>query len=256
MAVEYSREGAVGYITLDKPPANSYDLAFMEELGGCVRSAAEEDEAGVVIMRSGSERFFSAGADIKAFHANGVEENMAMIRRAHEALSEIARTPKVFIAQIGATALGGGLEMALACDLRFGAEGEYVMGLPEATLGLLPGNGGTQRLPRLIGASKALDLMVTGRTIPPFEAAELGILDRLFAADELEEATRKYAEKLAGGASEAIGSIKLAVYGGIERPLDEGLETERTLVEPLFDSGDAREGISAFMEKRKPEFGG
>jgi len=254
MAVEYSREGSVGYITLDKPPANSYDLSFMEELGACVISAAEDDGAGAVILRSGSERFFSAGADIKAFDANGVEENMAMIRRAHEGLSEIARTPKVFIAQIGATALGGGLEMALACDLRFGAEGEYVLGLPEATLGLLPGNGGTQRLPRLIGASKALDLMVTGRTIPPFEAHDLGILDRLFPAGELEEETRKYAEKLAGGAGDAIGSIKLAVYRGIERPLDEGLQTERTLVEPLFDSDDAREGISAFMEKRKPEF--
>jgi len=256
MAVEYSREGAVGYITLDKPPANSYDLAFMEELGGCVRSAAEDDGAGAVTLRSGSERFFSAGADIRAFDANGVEENMAMIRRAHEALSEMARTPKVFIAQIGATALGGGLEMALACDLRFGAEGEYVLGLPEATLGLLPGNGGTQRLPRLIGVSKALELMVSGRTIPPPEAHALGILDRLFPADELEKETRRYAERLAGGATEAIGSIKLAVYGGIDRPLDEGLETERTLVEPLFESEDAREGISAFMEKRKPEFGG
>jgi enoyl-CoA hydratase/carnithine racemase len=256
MAVEYSREGTVGYITLDKPPANSYDLAFMEELGRCVRSAAEDDGAGAVILRSGSERFFSAGADIKAFNANSAEENMAMIRHAHEVLSEIARTPRVFIAQIRATALGGGLEMALACDLRFGAEGEYVLGLPEATLGLLPGNGGTQRLPRLIGASKALDLMVTGRTIPPSEAFELGLLDRLFAADELEGETRKYAERLAGGASEAIGSIKLAVNGGIERPLDEGLETERTLMEPLFESEDASEGISAFMEKRKPEFGG
>jgi enoyl-CoA hydratase/carnithine racemase len=256
MAVEYVREGNIGYITLDKPPANSYDLAFMEELCGCVRSAAEDGGAGAVILRSASERFFSAGADIKAFNANDVEENMAMIRRAHEALSEMARTPKVFIAQIGATALGGGLEMVLACDLRFGAEGEYVMGLPEATLGLLPGNGGTQRLPRLIGVSKALDLMVTGRTISPSKAHDLGILDQLFPADELEEETRTYAERLAGGASEAIGSIKLAVYGGIDRPLDEGLQTERTLVEPLFDSEDAREGISAFMEKRKPEFGG
>ena len=254
MAVEYSREGSVGYITLDKPPANSYELSFMEELGACVRSAAEDDGVGAVILRSGSERFFSAGADIKAFAANGVEENMAMIRQAHESLSEIARTPKVFVAQIVATALGGGLEMALACDLRFGAEGEYVLGLPEATLGLLPGNGGTQRLPRLIGVSKALDLMVTGRTIPPSEAHALGILDRLLPAGDLEEETRRYAEKLAGGAGEAIGSIKLAVHGGIGRPLDEGLEIERSLVEPLFDSEDAREGISAFMEKRKPEF--
>ena len=255
MAVEYSREGNVGYITLDKPPANSYDLSFMEELGGCVRSAAEDDGAGAVILRSASERFFSAGADIKAFNANSTEDNMKMIRQAHEGLAEIARTPKVFVAQIGASALGGGLEMALACDLRFGAEGEYVLGLPEATLGLLPGNGGTQRLPRLIGWSKALDLMVTGRTLSPAEAYEVGILDRLFPADRLEEETRKYAGKLAGGAAEAIGSIKLAVHSGIERPLDEGLQTERDLVEPLFDSADAREGISAFMEKRKPEFG-
>src|SRR5215210_1891600 len=111
MAVEYSREGNVGYITLDKPPANSYDLTFMEELGGCVRSAAEDDGAGAVILRSGSERFFSAGADIKAFNANSVEDNMAMIRQAHEGLSEIARTSQILIAQTGATTLGGGLEM-------------------------------------------------------------------------------------------------------------------------------------------------
>ncbi len=255
MAVSYENDSGIGYITLDKPPANSYDLAFMEELAGCVRSAADDGEAGAVILRSSSDRFFSAGADIKAFNANSTEDNMKMIRQAHEGLAEIARTPKVFIAQIGATALGGGLEMALACDLRFGAEGEYVLGLPEATLGLLPGNGGTQRLPRLIGTAKALDLMVTGRTVSPGEAHELGILDRLFPAGELEEETQKYAGKLAAGASEAIGSIKLAVHGGIERPLDEGLATERDLVEPLFDSNGAKEGIGAFMEKRKPEFG-
>ena len=171
--------------------------------------------AGAVILRSGSERFFSAGADIKAFDANSVEDNMRMIRQAHEGLSEMARTPKVFIAQIGATALGGGLEMALACDLRFGAEGEYVLGLPEATLGLLPGNGGTQRLPRLIGVSKALDLMVTGTDGLALGGHELGILDRLFPEDALEEETRKYAE--AGGRRDrGHRVIKLAVYGGIE----------------------------------------
>jgi enoyl-CoA hydratase/carnithine racemase len=255
MAVNYENDGGIGYITLDKPPANSYDLAFMEELAGCVRSAADDGEAGAVILRSGSDRFFSAGADIKAFNNNSTEENMKMIRRAHEGLAEIARTPKVFIAQVSASALGGGLEMALACDLIFGAEGEYVVGLPEATLGLLPGNGGTQRLPRKIGTSKALDLMVTGRTISPGEAHELGVFDRLFSPDEIEGETRKYAEKLASGASEAVGSIKLAVHGGVELPLDEGLATERELVEPLFDSADAKEGIGAFMEKRKPEFG-
>src|ERR671911_1116734 len=254
MAVEYTREGSVGYITLDNPPANSYDLLFMEELSECVRSAAEDAWAGAVILRSGSERFFSAGADIKAFDANSVEDNMRMINQAHEGLSEIARTPKVFIAQIGATALGGGLEMALACDLRFGAEGEYYLGLPEATLGLLPGNGGTQRLPRLIGSTRALDLMVTGRRLSPAEAYELGILDRLFPAEQLEVETLEYAESLAAGAVGAIGAIKLAVHRGMNRPLDEGLEVERELVEPLFEGEEAREGLQAFMEKRRPEF--
>ncbi|MDP9481568.1 MAG: enoyl-CoA hydratase-related protein [Actinomycetota bacterium] len=254
MAVEYTREGNVGYITLDNPPANSYDLAFMEELGGCVNAAAGDDGARAVIFRSASERFFSAGADIKAFNANTTEQNMEMIRTAHENLGRIAETPKIFIAQIGATALGGGLEMALACDLRFGAEGEYYLGLPEATLGLLPGNGGTQRLPRLIGVTRALDLMITGRRLSPAEAYELGILDRLFPADRLEEETVKYAEGLASGAAGAIGSIKLAVRRGIDRPLKEGLQIERELVEPLFESEESKEGIGAFMEKRKPEF--
>lgn len=254
MAVEYSREGSIGYITLNNPPANSYDLSFMEELGESVDAAAGDEGARTVIFRSASERFFSAGADIKAFNANPPEKNMDMIRTAHENLGRIAEIPKVFIAQIHATALGGGLEMALACDLRFGAEGEYYLGLPEATLGLLPGNGGTQRLPRLIGVPKALDLMITGRRLSPSEAHELGILDRLFPADQLEEETLKYAEGLAAGAVGAIGSVKLAVHRGIDVPLAEGLEIERELVEPLFSSEEAKEGIGAFMEKRKPEF--
>ncbi|HSK99736.1 MAG TPA: enoyl-CoA hydratase-related protein [Rubrobacteraceae bacterium] len=254
MAVEYSREGSIGYITLNNPPANSYDLSFMEDLGESVDAAAADEGARAVIFRSASERFFSAGADIKAFNANPPEKNMDMIRTAHENLGRIAEIPKVFIAQIHATALGGGLEMALACDLRFGAEGEYYLGLPEATLGLLPGNGGTQRLPRLIGVPKALDLMITGRRLSPSEAHELGILDRLFPADHLEEETLKYAERLAAGAVGAIGSVKLAVHRGIDAPLAEGLQIERELVEPLFSSEEAKEGIGAFMEKRKPEF--
>src|SRR5215204_5289584 len=117
MAVEYSSEGSVGYITLDNPPANSYDLSFMEELSECVRSAAEDEGAGAVILRSGSERFFSAGADIKAFDANSVEDNMRMISQAHEGLSEIARSPNVFIAQIGETALASGVRMGVAREL-------------------------------------------------------------------------------------------------------------------------------------------
>ena len=254
MAVEYTREGRVGYITLNRPPANSYDYAFMEELGGCIATSGADPDARVVIVRSALERFFSAGADVKAFTENPTERNMEMVRLAHDGLGVIARIPKIFIAQIGGIALGGGLEIALACDLRFGAEGSYVLGVPEVTLGLLPGNGGTQRLPRLIGASRALDLMVTGSRLSPREAYDLGILNRLVPAERLAEETLAYAAALAEGAQQAIGSIKTAVYEGIERPLAQGLEREAELVEGLFRSADGQEGLRAFLEKRKPQF--
>jgi enoyl-CoA hydratase/carnithine racemase len=166
----------------------------------------------------------------------------------------IARTPKLFIAQLQGNALGGGLEMALACDLRFGAEGQYFLGLPEATLGLLPGNGGTQRLPRLIGFAKALDLMVTGRRLSPAEAYEVGILDRLFSAEELVAQTRSYAEAIANSAAQAVGAIKLAVMRGKELSLDDGVAVERELLEPLFRGPEAHEGLTAFTEKRKPVY--
>ena len=254
MAVEYTREGRVGYITLNRPPANSYDYAFMEELGECIAAAGADPETRVVIVRSALERFFSAGADVKAFLENPTERNMEMVRLAHDGLGVIARIPKIFIAQIGGIALGGGLEIALACDLRFGAEGSYVLGLPEVTLGLLPGNGGTQRLPRLIGVSRALDLMVTGGRLSPQDAYDLGILNRLVPAARLAEETLTYAAALAEGAQQAIGSIKRAVYEGIERPLAQGLEREAELVEGLFRSADGQEGLRAFLEKRKPQY--
>jgi len=256
MAVSYSPDGAVGYITLDKPPANSYDKDFMDEFGAAVDAAASDAGVSVVIVRSASKKFFSAGADIKAFMANDKAANMAMIERGHEVLASIARIPKVFIAQIEGHALGGGLEIALACDLRFGARGSYKLGVPEVTLGLLPGNGGTQRLPRIIGVPKALDLMITGRPISPGEAHGLGILNRLFAAGETAEKTRAYAEQLAGGATAAIAEIKATTYAGIELKMADALAREREGIARLFDTADAAEGFASFSEKRKPEFKG
>jgi enoyl-CoA hydratase/carnithine racemase len=256
MAVSFSSDEGIGVITLDKPPANSYDITFIEELAEAVHAAASDDSVKVVVLRSASEKFFSAGADVKAFKENTVEANMEMIRASHETLSSIATIPKVFIAEINAHALGGGLEIALACDLRFAADGDYRLGTPEVTLGVLPGNGGTQRLPRLIGWSRALDLMVTGRTVTPSEARELGIIDAVFAVDALREKTNEYARRLAAGATKAIGNIKLAVHEGIALGLDAGLEREQELVEELFSSDDGREGIAAFAEKRTPAFSG
>jgi len=256
MAVAFAREGGIGTITLDKPPANSYDLEYIRELGAAVEQATTAADVKVDVLRSASEKFFSAGADVKAFLEGPHERNMEMIETSHRTLSSIAAIPKVFVAEIGGHALGGGLEIALACDLRFAADGEFRLGTPEATLGLLPGNGGTQRLPRLVGWSRALDLMVTGRTLTPQEAYELGIVNALFPAAELHERTREYAERLAAGATKAIGNIKLAVHEGLAAGLERGLERERELVEELFLSEDGREGLAAFAEKRKPAFRG
>jgi enoyl-CoA hydratase/carnithine racemase len=255
MAVTFEVEEPIGFITLDNPPANSYAQAFMEELGRAIVAAADDDAAKVVVLRSSSPKFFCAGADVKAFAEQEPEQSAEMIEVAHQALGRIAAIPKVFIALIQGHALGGGLEIALACDLRFGARGSYKLGTPEVTLGLLPGNGGTQRLPRLVGVSRALDLMITGRRISPGQAHALGILDRLLPADQAETMTLEYARGLAGGAVEAVGAIKRAVHGGIDRPLEEGLSLERELVGDLFRSADAREGLSAFVEKREPAFG-
>ena len=167
MAVTFSADGAVGTITLDNPPANSYDIEFMRELADAIRDAGEDSAVRVVVIRSSSEKFFSAGADVKRFLANSVEDNMEMIRLAHEALAGIARSPKLFVAFVAGHALGGGLEIALACDVRYAVVGRAKLGTPEVTLGLLPGNGGTQRLPRLIGVGPALELLATGRQLGP-----------------------------------------------------------------------------------------
>lgn len=254
--VTFSKDGAVGSITLNRPPVNSYEVGFMRDLERAIDAANADEEVKVVVMRSASKKFFSAGADIKAFMKNDAAANMSMINFAHATLDKMAASPKVFIAAINGHALGGGLEMALACDLRFAAEGRYRLGLPEVTLGLLPGNGGTQRLPRLIGANKALELMITGHTVKPEEAHRLGIVNRLFPAETLQEETDAYAKKLAAGATFAAGHIKQAVYQGMQMSLSEGLALERVLMKDLFESEDAVEGFSAFVQKRKANFKG
>jgi enoyl-CoA hydratase/carnithine racemase len=256
MSVTYAAEDRVGVITLARPPANSYDSAFVQALGEAIASASADDTVRGVVVRSGIDRFFSAGADVKAFTEHSPDENMAMVRRAHQVLDAMAASPKVFVAEIAGHALGGGLEIAMACDLRFGAEGRYRLGLPEVTLGLLPGTGGTQRLPRLIGRGRALDRMLTGAPMSPEEAHQLGVLDRLVPAGELAEQCRGFARRLADGAPLAIAAIKAAVHRGAELPLPEALQVELDLVAPLFASADGREGMHAFLEKRSPVYSG
>jgi len=254
MPIEYTCERNIGSITLNRPPANSYDDTGMRELAACIELAANDTACRVVILRSAVERFFSAGADVRFLTEEIVETNLAMVDLAHATLSRIARIPKLFIAQINGHTLGGGLEIALACDLRFGGTGTYSVGLTETSLGLIPGNGGTQRLARLLGPTRALDLMATARRLSPEEAHQLGIFDRLFSAEELGAQTEAYAEGIANGATGAIGALKRAVYEGLELPLDAALQHERVILEPVLRAEELQEGVRAFKEKRKPAF--
>lgn len=254
--IGFEAEDRVGHLVLNRPPANSYDHDFMRALDRALDAAAADEEVRVVIVRSALGRFFSAGADIKAFSESTSEQNVAMIRFAHGVLARMTTMPKIFIAEIGGHALGGGLEVALACDLRFAAEGSYSIGLPEVNLGLLPGNGGTQRLPRLIGWSRALDLMITGRTLTPAEAHQIGIVDALHPAEALQEETRAYARAVADRAPLAVASIKRAVREGGSLLPEAGLALEQELMAGLFESADAQEGLRAFVEKRAPAFVG
>jgi enoyl-CoA hydratase/carnithine racemase len=171
-------------------------------------------------------------------------------------MSKFESTPKVVVAAINGHCLGGGLEMALCCDFRVAAEGSYRIGLPEVSLGLLPGTGGTQRLPRLIGRQKALDLMLTGRTLVPQEALATGIVDAVVPAGALVEKALALLKPYASGPTFAIGRIKKAAVLGFGMRLDEGLKLERQLLIELFKSEDAKEGVTAFVEKRKPTYKG
>jgi enoyl-CoA hydratase/carnithine racemase len=255
MAVTAEVRDRVGWISLDRPPANSYDAGFLEELDQAIGQVAEAEVA-VAVVRSASEKFFSAGADVKAFLERSADENMVMCRRAHQVLDRFAAEAPLFVAAIAGHALGGGYEIALACDIRVAAEGSYRIGLPEVTLGLLPGTGGTQRLPRLIGRGRALELMTTGRTVTPAEAERLGMVDRLVPAGEFDQAVADLAANLAGGAPLAVAAITRAVNDGLDRPLPDALDRELEELAALFASEDAREGMTAFTEKRPPKFSG
>ena len=255
MAVTAEVRDRVGWITLDRPPANSYDAGFLEELDQAIGQVAEAEVA-VAVVRSANEKFFSAGADVKAFLERSADENMVMCRRAHQVLDRFAAEAPLFVAAIAGHALGGGYEIALACDIRVAAEGRYRIGLPEVTLGLLPGTGGTQRLPRLIGRGRALELMTTGRTVTPAEAERLGMVDRLIPAGELEQAVAGLAAGLAAGAPLAVAAITRVVNDGLDRSLPDALDRELEELAALFASQDAREGMAAFTEKRRPSFGG
>src|SRR2546421_10921508 len=180
MSVRLEKEGAVGIIVLDRPPANSSDYHSLQELGSVFNEAGWDDQVRAVVVASASEKFFSAGADVAAFKAGSPRQRAMTALLAHETFRKMENTPMIFVAALAGHTLGGGLELALACDLRFAARGSYRIGLPEVNLGLFPGSGGTQRLPRLVGLPRGIDLIVNAETLTPEEANDLGVVDRLF----------------------------------------------------------------------------
>lgn len=257
MSIELRREGSVGVILLDRPPANSYDYDFLRALGSAIDDVRFDDGVRAVVVASASERFFCGGADLGAF-ARGSRRQRAMTALlGNEVFRKMETTPMVFVAAVAGHALGGGLELAMACDLRFAARGDYKLGLTETNLGLFPGTGGTQRLPRLVGLSRGIDLIANGTTFGPEQALSYGLVDRLF--DDAESCLREaidYARKLAEGPAEAIGRAKVAAQMGYGAPLDLGLAIEREAIAHVFGTSDAQEGITAFLEKRRPTYEG
>ncbi len=256
MAVSLERDNGVGIIKLNNPPANAYDHAVMKELDDAIYEIRFDPGIKAVVVASDLPRFFSAGANVQALKEGNAYYRAAFDLHAHEVLAKIERTPKVFIAAISGHCLGGGLEIALACDLRFMVNENAMIGLTEANLGVIPGTGGTQRLPRLVGMSRALDLMITGATLSPQQALEIGLVNRVVVADQLMSETMAYAQKVASGPSFAAGLIKLAAVQGAQLPMDGALLLERELLNRVFASADAMEGMTAFLEKRQPTYRG
>jgi enoyl-CoA hydratase/carnithine racemase len=259
--VEYEAQDGVAVLTLQDPPANTYTYEMMQQLDASILRARMDDQVHVIVLTGAGEKFFCAGANINMLNTVTPQFKYSFCLHANETLNRLEQTPKLVIAALNGHTVGGGLEVAMAADLRIARKGAGKIGLPEVTLGVLPGTGGTQRLARLVGKSKAIELMITGRTFDFEEAKALGIVNDVWeseSADAFMARVLEYAGKFAppNGAAKAIGNIKRSVQTGAELPLQDGLAVERELQQLLFQSGDAREGLAAYVEKRKPEFKG
>jgi len=257
----YATGGGVALLTLTNPPANGYSHEMMRDLDEAVLRARFDDSVQVLVIAGAGEKFFCAGADIAMLDRVTPGFKYQFCLHANETLLRLEHTPKLVIAAIGGHCVGGGLEIALACDLRVARKGSGKCGLPEITLGVLPGTGGTQRLSRVLGKSRAIELIATGRLFDYDEAVSLGLVNEVreapdeaaFLGQVLEYARGFCAP---GRAALAVGLVKRAIQTGAEIPLESGLALERELQARLFASNDAREGISAFLEKRAARFSG
>jgi enoyl-CoA hydratase/carnithine racemase len=261
--IAVSQRDAVCTIELNDPPANTYSYEMMQEIDAAVLAARMDPGVHVIVIRGAGEKFFCAGANIGMLKDADPDFKYYFCLHANETLNRLEQTPKLVIAALNGHTVGGGLEIALAADLRVARQGTAKIGLPEVALGVLPGTGGTQRLARLIGKARAIELMATGRLLSMDEAKAAGLVHEVWGEAELqgrsfEEAVLDYARQFTPPerASRAIGRMKRAVQSGSEAGFLEGLAIERELQQQLFQSDDAREGLTANLEKRKPKFSG
>src|SRR6267378_6894338 len=254
----YAVEAGVAIIELDDPPANTYTFEMMRQLDEAILRARFDDGAHVVVLRGHGEKFFSAGANIAYLNSITPRYKYFFCLHANETLNRLEHTPKLTIAALNGHTVGGGLEIAMACDLRLAKESQNKIGLPEVNLGVLPGTGGTQRLARIVGKPRAIEMMVKGETFSFDRAKELGLVNEIFPADAFWEQVVLYAKQFCPPhkASKAVGLIKRAVQSGAEVPFESALAIERELQQQLFQSEDAKEGIAANQEKRMAEFKG
>jgi enoyl-CoA hydratase/carnithine racemase len=256
--VHYRAEGGIALLELDDPPANTYSYEMMRELDEAILRARFDPAVHVLVLRGRGDKFFCAGADIKMLERADPDYKYYFCLHANETLCRLEQTPKLVIAALNGHTVGGGLEVALAADLRVARRGGGKIGLPEVNLGVLPGTGGTQRLARVVGKARAIELMATGRTFDAEEAHALGLVQEIFESEGFDASVLEYARRFVppGRASRAVGFLKRAVQSGTEAALGEGLALERELQQRLFESADAREGLDAYAGKRKPEFKG
>lgn len=256
--VEYKVENGIALLELNDGKANCYTHEMMRELDEAILKARFDAGVHVIVLTGRGQKFFSAGADIAMLAKVDPYFKYNFCLHANETLNRLEQTPKLTIAAINGNCVGGGLEIAMAADLRIAKKGAGKTGLPEVSLGVLPGTGGTQRLVRIVGKSRAIELMTTGRLFDFEEAQRYGIVDQVIDAPDFMGEVFKYASQFAppNKASKAVGLIKRSVQTGAEVGFEQGLAIERELQQQLFQSADAKEGLTAYVEKRQAKFAG
>jgi enoyl-CoA hydratase len=254
--INYRTDGGVAIIEMNDPPANTYTYEMNRQLDDAILKARMDNDVHVLLLTGAGDKFFSAGANIKMLASVDPTFKYYFCLHANETLLRLEHTPKLVIAALNGHTVGGGLEIAMAADLRIARKDSGKIGLPEVNLGVLPGTGGTQRLSRLVGKSKAIELMITGNTYTFEEALEYGIINDIYDRDNFMANIMEYAHQFCppNKASKAVGRIKRAVQTGWEIPIEAALAIERENQQLLFQSEDAKEGLSAYVEKRPAEF--